>query len=145
MPRHWTAEERETLQTLVADGVKIIDIGLQLTRSCNAISREANKLGYGTETINSEKVLYEGVNRRNRTKEADEDQATTNSLTSASSESLIENSDDILADSFINNNGVAIEATIKAVAIFLENDLSWEPKLIKTLTEHIINTQGGAL
>lgn len=140
MPRHWTAEERETLGNLVADGVKIIDIQKKITRTIGAISLRANKLDYGTESIKGDKTLYSGVHRRNRRKQTGETQTTANSLEPVASESLDNNSDVSLANPILT----PLEVNTKVVEIFSSNNIEFDPDIACLLSKHIINTQGGA-
>lgn len=69
MAARWSAEGRNTLQSLLTNGVELNLLKEHLpNRTHNAIHREAQKYGYGLKTIGNVARLYTGKKTRNRKK-----------------------------------------------------------------------------
>jgi len=121
MATRWSAEEQETLESLLADGLEFDILKQHLpNRSNQAIHRQVNRNNYGINTISGVKRLYDGKRTRNRKKKTEEDvaestkkivgesRATNNSSIPTTSESTNKNlSDVIVADSTHNFNNDA--------------------------------------
>ncbi len=59
MPKHWTAEERNTLKDLLTNGVELNALHVALPdRTAPAISREATKFGFSTK---NRRWVYKGT------------------------------------------------------------------------------------
>jgi len=117
MATRWSAEEQETLKSLLADGVEINLLKKHLpNRTDNALHRQAQNYGYGVKTVNGATVLYFGKRTRNRKKKTEEDVSESTKkivgesrtpetvLEPTTSECLDNKSDVIVADSANNAN-----------------------------------------
>lgn len=65
MSARWSAEEHKTLKSLLADGVELNLLKKHLpNRSDNALHRQAQKYGYGVNTVDGIKRLYDDIKTR---------------------------------------------------------------------------------
>ncbi|MBS4068963.1 hypothetical protein [Sulfurimonas sp. RIFOXYB12_FULL_35_9] len=117
MAARWSAQEHKTLESLLADGVELNLLKQHLpSRSDNALHRQAQKYGYGVNTINGVKRLYDDIKTRVHKKKVEEEViettnkivgeagATTNSSTPTTSEQTTQNVYDIVSDSASSSN-----------------------------------------
>ncbi|WP_415398499.1 hypothetical protein [Sulfurimonas sp. CS5] len=155
MPKHWTAEERNTLKDLLTNGVELSTLHVALPhRTALAISREATKLNFCTKSVNGVKVLYDDIKRRNRvaklTKseakkkneevEADGIITTTNSDAPATVESLKNKSTVIVAIHDLISNVTGLNANTTAVKMLQDYNLEVEPRIVFELSQHILQS-----
>lgn len=74
MSARWSAEEHKTLKSLLADGVELNLLKKHLpNRSHDALHRQAQKYGYGVNTVDGVKRLYDGKKTRVHEKKAEEE------------------------------------------------------------------------
>ena len=155
MPKHWTAEERNTLKGLFVNGVKLNVLQVALpNRTAPAISREATKLNFRTKSFNGVKVLYDDIKRRKRVAKlktsevkkneevaADVTITTRHSDTPATAERFDKKSAVIVASSALTKPNVGLEINSQAISILQDYNLQTDSKTIFELSEFIAKKQ----
>ncbi len=152
MPKHWTAEERNTLKYLLTNGVELNALHVALpNRTAAAISREATKLNFRTKSLNGVKVLYDDIKRRNRVAKlktseakkknkevaADVTITTRHSDTPATAERLEEKSAVMITPLSLTLTNTWMAINSKAVQMLHDADLKIDPYSILELSELI--------
>lgn len=157
MATHWSAEEHKTLESLLADGVELELLKKHLlNRSYDALHRQVQKYGYGVNTVNGVKRLYDGKKTRVHTKkveEATEDASKIDSRTALTvqeptitSESTDKNlTDDIVTDSKCNFNRDAFLHLYDDVGKLLNSDQYALKSITVTLNDTVLKICRGAI
>ena len=151
MAARWSVEEQKTLESLLADDVELNLLKKHLpSRSHDALHRQAQKYGYGVNTINGVKKLYNGKKTRVHKKKVEEEVTESTKkivgetrtpetvLEPTTSESTNKNlSDVIVADFTDNSNNDAFihlysdigklvnsqKYSLKSITVILENTM----------------------
>ena len=161
MSARWSAEEHKTLKSLLADGVELNLLKKHLqNRSDNALHRQAQKYGYGVNTIDGVKRLYDDIKTRVHKKKVAEDvletsktivgetRTTTNSSTPTMIilEQTTQNvSDVIVADSTCNFNGDAFMHLYADIGKLLSSDQYKLKCITVTLEDTVLKVSRGAI
>ena len=156
MAARWSAQEHKTLESLLADGVELNLLKKHLpNRSHDALHRQAQKYGYGVNTVDGVKRLYDDIKTRVHQKKVEEEVAesrkkiigetrtTTNSSTPTviALEQTTKNfSDDIVADSACNINGEIFMHIYEDIKKLLNNEKYQHLKSITVSAEDTLLT-----
>lgn len=162
MAARWSAEERETFESLLAEGVDTNLLKKHLpNRTLDAIHCKARKYDYGVKSVNGVTKLYSGKKTRVHKKKVEkkrieskkeivgEPRTTTNSSTPTmiAFEQTKQNvSDVIIADSAHDFNGDALKHLYEDISRLLNSALYPCPKSITvTLENTVVTISGGAI
>ncbi len=154
MAARWTAEELKTLKSLLADGVELNLLKNQLpNRTHDALHRQAQKHGYGVNTIDGIKRFYVGKKTRVHKKNVEdvskavgETRVTTNNSTPTTSEQTSKNvSDDIVADSAHNSNKDVFMHLYDDIGKLLNTERYTLKSITLTLEDRVLTVSRGAI
>jgi hypothetical protein len=124
MSAQWSAQELQTLENLLVDGLAISTIQNQINRTEGAISKKAHARGYSTKDNSGVKTLHKGIIRR-YTGSSEKQKITTEKITN----SLSINSD-------------ALEVNNQVVDMLSKYNVFITPEIVYTLSKHILDSRG---
>lgn len=161
MAARWSAQEHKTLESLLADGVELNLLKKHLpNRSHDALHCQAQKYGYGVNTIDGIKRLYDGKKTRIHKKKVEEEvtestnkivgeiRTTTNSPTPTmvTSEQTTQNvSDVIVPDSAHNFNKDAFIHLYADIGKLLNSERYRLKSITVTLEDTVLTVCRGAV